>query len=171
MLENGSVSFNDYLLIEKRGGKKVEVILLEKMRSLGALGDKVKVKSGYARNFLIPQGKAVFANKDNIAKFEQRRAELEKAAAEKHARAVARQEKIAALPAIVIQAKAGDEGKLFGSIGTRDIVDALHKAGADIEKREINLPEGTLRTLGEYNISIELESDVLATVKLKIVNE
>lgn len=148
----------------------MEVILLEKMRTLGALGDKVNVKPGYARNFLIPTGKAVYANKANIEKFEQRRAELEKAAAEKHALAVARQEKLSALPAVTIVAKAGDEGKLFGSISTRDIIDALHKLGADVEKREINMPEA-IRNLGEYDINIELESDVVAVVKLKVVNE
>ena len=104
----------------------MEVILLEKMRNLGALGEKVKVKPGFARNFLIPQGKAVYATKDNLAKFEQRRAELEKIAAEKNQQATARQQAINALSVITIAAKAGDEGKLFGSIGTRDIVEAIN---------------------------------------------
>ena len=149
----------------------MEVILLEKMRNLGALGDKVKVKPGFARNYLIPQGKAVYANKLNIAKFEQRRAELEKLAGEKHQEALVRQQKISSLGAVTIQAKAGDEGKLFGSIGTRDISEALHKAGFEIEKREIRLPEGTLRMVGEYEITIELESDVTAIVKVNIVSE
>lgn len=147
----------------------MEVILLEKMRNLGALGDKVNVKAGFARNFLIPTGKAVYATDDNLAKFEKRRAELEKIAAEKLAAATARQEKINALGPITIAAKAGDEGKLFGSIGTRDIADAVTAQGVAIEKREVSLPEGTLRTTGEYSISIELESDVVATVKLVIV--
>lgn len=149
----------------------MEVILLEKMRNLGALGDKVKVKSGFARNYLVPQGKAVYANKLNIAKFEQRRAELEKLAAEKYQQALARQQKMNALPAITIPAKAGDEGKLFGSIGTRDISEALNKAGFEVEKREVRLPEGTLRMVGEYEITVELESDVTAVVKVNIVPE
>ena len=150
----------------------MEVILLEKIRSLGALGDTVKVKPGFARNFLIPQGKAVYANKNNIAKFEQRRAELEKVASEKHGKAIERQQAINALGAIKIVAKAGDEGKLFGSITVRDIVDALHKAGAtDIEKREVRMPEGTLRMIGEYELTIELDSDVTSIIKVNIVSE
>lgn len=149
----------------------MEVILLEKMRNLGALGDKVKVKPGFARNFLIPQGKAVYANKNNIAKFEQRRAELEKLAAEKNQQAITRQQAINALSTITITAKAGDEGKLFGSIGTRDIAEYVTAAGVNVEKREVRLSEGTLRTLGEYEITIELESDVTAIVKVNIVGE
>jgi len=112
----------------------VEVILLEKVRNLGALGDKVKVKPGFARNFLVPQGKAVYATNANLEKFEQRRAELEKIAAEKNKQSVARQQVINALPAVTITAKAGEEGKLFGSIGTRDIADAITAAGAPVEK-------------------------------------
>lgn len=149
----------------------MEVILLEKMRNLGALGDKVRVKSGFARNFLIPQGKAVYATKDNLAKFEKRRAELEKLAGEKHKQALARQEKINAFGSVTISAKAGDEGKLFGSIGTRDIVDALKKAGIEVEKREVRMSEGTLRNVGEYDVTIDLESDVAAHIKLNIVAE
>ena len=126
----------------------MEVILLEKMRNLGALGEKVKVKPGFARNFLIPQGKAVYANKDNVAKFEERRVELEKKAVENHQKALARQQAINALPAVTIAVKAGEEGKLFGSIGTRDLVDALNKVGANVEKREIRLPAGSLRMVG-----------------------
>ncbi len=132
---------------------------------------KVKVKSGYARNFLIPQGKAVYATKDNLAKFEQRRAELEKLAGEKLQQAQTRQQQINALPAITITAKAGDEGKLFGSIGTRDIADELKKAGVAVEKREVRLPEGALRSTGEFEVSIDLESDLTATVKINIVAE
>lgn len=149
----------------------MEVILLEKMRNLGALGDKVKVKSGFARNYLIPQGKAVYATKDNLAKFELRRAELEKLAADKHQQAEARQKAINALGVITISAKAGDEGKLFGSVGTRDIAEAINKAGVEIEKREIQLSEGVLRMVGEYEITIDLESDVTAVVKVNIVGE
>ena len=149
----------------------MEVILLEKMRNLGALGDKVNVKPGFARNFLIPQSKAVYASKDNLVKFEARRAELEKKAAENIALAAQKQAAINALPAITIASKAGDEGKLFGSIGTRDIADAIKKVGADIEKRQVRLPEGPLRMVGEYEITIELEADVTATVKLNVIPE
>jgi large subunit ribosomal protein L9 len=147
----------------------VEVILLEKVRNLGSLGEKVKVKPGFARNYLVPQGKAAYATEEKMAEFEKRRAELEKIAAEKHKQAIDRQQIINALPPIVIHMKAGEDGKLFGSIGTRDIAEALTKAGTEIEKRQINLTEGSLRMVGDYDISIELESDVLATVKLKIV--
>lgn len=149
----------------------MEVILLEKMRNLGALGEKVKVKPGYARNFLIPQGKAAYATKDNLAKFEQRRVELEKIEAEKLKHALERQKSLSALPTITIKAKAGEEGKLFGSIGTRDIAEAITNAGVAVEKSEVRLSEGTLRTLGEYEITIELESDVTAPVKVNIVTE
>lgn len=149
----------------------MEVILLEKMRNLGALGERVKVKSGYARNFLIPQGKAVYATKDNLAEFEQRRVALEKLASEKLQQAMERQKSIEALPVITISAKAGEEGKLFGSVGTRDIAEAINKAGLTVEKREVRLPEGALRLIGEYEVLIELESDVTATVKVNIISE
>lgn len=149
----------------------MEVILLEKMRNLGVLGDKVKVKPGYARNFLVPQGKAVYATQDNLAKFELRRAELEKLADAKIKEAVERQQALTALPVITLVAKAGEEGKLFGSIGTRDIAEAIEKAGVTVEKREISLPEGALRLVGEYDIHIELEGDVSAVVKLNVVGE
>jgi large subunit ribosomal protein L9 len=149
----------------------VEVILLEKIRNLGTLGDKVKVKPGFARNFLIPQGKAVFANSANIEKFEQRRAEFEKLAAEKLDAAAKKQAVINALPAIIITAKVGEEGKLFGSINARDIVDRLKKENVEVEKRDIRLPEGSLRMAGEYEIIIDLEGDITATVKVNIVGE
>ncbi len=154
-----------------RGGKKVEVILLEKMRNLGALGEKVKVKSGFARNYLIPQGKAVYATKENLTKFEQRRTELEKLAIERQEKAIVRQKALQALPTITIAAKAGEEGKLFGSIGTRDIAHAITEAGVEIEKREIRLSEGVLRLVGEYEIAVELEGDITAIVKVKVVSE
>jgi large subunit ribosomal protein L9 len=149
----------------------VEVILLEKMRNLGVLGDKVRVKPGFARNYLIPHSKAVYANKDNLVKFEQRRAELEKLASERHQKAVERQESLNSLPVIPIMAKAGEEGKLFGSIGIRDVVQAIRNTGAVVEKREVRLPMGTLRMIGEYDISIELDSDVTAIIKVNIVPE
>lgn len=149
----------------------MEVILLEKMRNLGALGQTVKVKPGYARNYLIPQGKAVYATAVNLAKFEQRRAELEKLAAERMKQSQVKQQQLAALPQIVIIAKAGEEGKLFGSIGTRDIADAICKAGVEVEKRDVCLAEGTIRQAGEYEITLDLDGDVTATIKLKIAAE
>lgn len=148
----------------------MEIILLEKVRNLGALGDKVNVKPGFARNFLIPQKKAEFATKANVEKFEARRAELEKLADEKVAIANARKEKLEAL-SISIPANAGDEGKLFGSIGTRDIAIAITEAGVPAEKSEVMLPEGTIRTIGDFEICINLHTDVVATVKVAIVAE
>lgn len=149
----------------------MEIILLEKIRNLGGLGDKVKVKPGYGRNYLVPQGKAVYATKDNLAKFEVRRAELEKLEAEHLATAKAKQEKLAALKVITITAKAGEEGKLFGSIGTRDIAEAVSNAGVEIHKSDIHLPMGVLRQVGEYEIEVELHSDVDAVIKISIVPE
>lgn len=148
----------------------MEVILLEKISNLGDLGDKVTVKSGYGRNFLVPQGKAVAATAEKIAEFEQRRAELEKAAAEKLAAAQSRSEAISKLE-IVIAQKAGDEGKLFGSVGTQNIADAITAAGAEVEKHEVRLPEGVIRNIGEYNIDISLHTDVTVTLPVKIVAE
>jgi len=147
----------------------MQVILLDKIGNLGGLGDQVNVKSGYARNFLIPQGKAVMATKSNVEMFEVRRAELEAKVAEQLTAAQARAEKVSALEAVVIASKAGDEGKLFGSIGTRDIADAVSAAGVAVVKSEVRLPEGALRTTGEFEVSIQLHSDVFATVNLSIV--
>ena len=121
----------------------MEVILLENIGNLGDLGDKVNVKAGFGRNFLIPQGKAVPATKANIAEFEARRAELERAAAEALSQAQSRADALAALEVITITAIAGDEGKLFGSIGTRDIADAVAAAGCEIDKAEVRLPDRT----------------------------
>ncbi|TAK76922.1 MAG: 50S ribosomal protein L9 [Gammaproteobacteria bacterium] len=149
----------------------MNVILLEKIRNLGVLGDTVKVKAGYARNYLIPQSKAVYATKANVAKFEERRAELEKAAAERQKQALERQQVINAAPAITLAVKAGEEGKLFGSVGTRDIAEALEKAGIHVEKREVRLSEGTIRMVGDYEVIIDLEGDITATVKLTITGE
>lgn len=149
----------------------MDVILLERVRNLGVLGDTVKVKPGFARNFLIPQGKAVYANTINKAKFEARRAELEKAANEKHQVSLDRQKALNNLGTITLAAKAGDEGKLFGSIGTRDIADAITKAGVEVNKSDVRLPEGTLRMTGEYDITVELDSEITATVKLNITPE
>ncbi len=148
----------------------MEVILLEKVGKLGALGDKVSVKSGYGRNFLVPYGKAVPANAANVAEFEARRADLEKAAAEKLAAAEARAEQLND-KAVTITSKAGDEGKLFGSIGVRDIADAVTAAGVEVSKSEVRLPEGPLRAVGDYDVDVQLHSDVTAVVKLTIVAE
>ncbi|KJS05309.1 MAG: 50S ribosomal protein L9 [Gammaproteobacteria bacterium BRH_c0] len=149
----------------------MEVILLEKVGKLGAIGTKVKVKSGYGRNYLIPTGKAIFATQGNIAAFEQRRAELEQAAAERKAEAEARAAKLATLGTVTIGANAGDEGKLFGSIGTRDIAAALTAAGLEISKSEVKLPEGAIRDLGEFEVDIQLHADVTQAVKVVIVAE
>ena len=149
----------------------MEVILLENIGSLGDLGDKVDVKAGFGRNYLIPHGKAVPATADNIAQFEARRAELEAAAAETLAAAQARAETINGLGLISIAANAGEEGKLFGSIGTRDIADAVTAAGAEIDKSEVRLPEGALRELGEYEIAIQVHGDVTAMVAVAVVPE
>ncbi|WP_321348386.1 50S ribosomal protein L9 [Halopseudomonas oceani] len=146
----------------------MEVILLEKIANLGNLGDKVAVKAGYARNFLLPFGKATPATADNVAAFEARRAELEKLAAEKKAEADARAAQLAELT-VTIAANAGEEGKLFGSIGTRDIADAVTAAGVAIEKSEVRLPDGALRTVGEFDVVVQLHTDVDATVKLVVV--
>ena len=148
----------------------MEVILLEKVTNLGSLGDKVKVKSGYGRNYLLPYGKAVAATEENVKQFETRRAELEKAANEKLSAAQKRAETINGKD-ITIVAKAGDEGKLFGSVGTKDIAESISKLGTEIEKSEIKLPEGALRSVGEYDIDVQLHSDVVASVKVIIVAE
>ena len=145
----------------------MEVILLEKVANLGNLGDKVKVRAGYGRNYLVPQKKAVPASADNIAKFEARRAELEKAAAESLAKATARGEALAKLGAVTISANAGDEGKLFGSVGTGDIADAVSKAGVAVEKREVLLPQA-IHTIGEYTVEIRFHTDVVTPVKVTI---
>lgn len=148
----------------------MEVILLEKVGRLGALGDKVSVKSGYGRNFLIPYGKAVPATASNVEHFEVRRAELEKASAEKLAAAQARADEFTD-KAVTIVAKAGDEGKLFGSIGVRDVADALTAAGLTAAKSEVRLPEGPLRSIGEYEVTVHLHSDINTTVKVIVVAE
>lgn len=149
----------------------MEIILLDKIANLGGLGDKVTVKSGYARNFLFPQGKAVPATKANVEKFEARRAELEAKIAEQHAAAQARADKIAALGEVTIASPAGDEGKLFGSVGTRDIAAAITAAGVEVVKSEVKLPTGTLRETGEFEIDLQVHSDVTTSIKLVIIQE
>jgi large subunit ribosomal protein L9 len=148
----------------------MEVILLEKVHKLGALGDKVNVKPGFGRNYLIPSGKAVSATKDNIAKFDARRAELEKQQQEAVAEATARAEKLNAL-SVSIARKAGEEGKLFGSVGTVDIAEAATAAGVELAKHEIRLPEGPIRSIGEIELDVQLHADVAATIKVNVVAE
>jgi large subunit ribosomal protein L9 len=148
----------------------MEVILLEKIANLGAMGDKVNVKPGYGRNFLIPQGKAAAATAENIAEYEARRAELEKAAAEALAAAEARRDQLVD-KVITIASMAGEEGKLFGSVGTADIAHALTEAGVAVERNDVRLPEGAFRAVGEYDVQIQLHTDVDATIKLLIEAE
>lgn len=151
-------------------GTQMEVILLEKVGKLGGLGDKVNVKSGYGRNYLLPYGKAVAATASNVADFEARRAELEAAAAARVGSAEARAEALNG-KSVTIAVKAGDEGKLFGSVGTRDIADALTAAGVEVAKSEVRLPNGALREIGEYEVDVQLHSEVFATVQVVIVGE
>ena len=149
----------------------MQIILLDKVANLGGLGDNVAVKSGYARNFLFPQGKAVPATKANIEKFEARRAELEAKLADDLTAANDRAAKLAALGEVTIASKAGDEGKLFVSVGTRDIADAITEAGVKVSKAEVKLPTGTLRETGEYEIDVQLHAEVTATVKVVVIAE
>lgn len=149
----------------------MQVILLEKVGRLGNLGDQVNVKPGFGRNFLIPYGKAVPASPENVEKFEQRRAELEKAAAEKLAEAQARAQKLAAIAEITLAANASEEGRLFGSISTREIADALIAAGTEVEKREVLMPNGPIRAIGDYVIDIQLHGDVVQPVTVHVVPE
>jgi large subunit ribosomal protein L9 len=148
----------------------MEVILLQKVANLGSIGDLVKVKSGYGRNFLLPQGKATLATEANKAKFEARRAELEKAANDELAAAQARAAKFAGFK-LSIPAKAGAEGKLFGSIGTSDIAEGATKAGIALERSEVRLPEGPIRMAGEHVVQLQLHADVFADLQLTIVGE
>ncbi len=149
----------------------MEVILLDKVSNLGTLGDKVKVKNGFARNYLIPSGKAKPATPENIAEFEAIRAELERKSSDALAAAESRKGRIEALESLTIKAKAGGEGKLFGSVGTFDIVEAAAAAGVEINKSEVRLPQGNIRELGEHEVDIHLHSDVDAQIKIIIEEE
>ncbi len=149
----------------------MQVILLEKIGKLGALGDEVSVKNGYGRNYLIPQGKAVPATKENREVFEQRRAELEKASAERLAGAEARKAALEALEKVTLVSRAGEEGKLFGSIGSRDLAEAATAAGVELSKSEVRLPEGPLRQVGDYEILVQLHAEVDATLRVSVVAE
>ncbi len=148
----------------------MEVILLEKVQNLGDLGDKVVVRPGYGRNYLIPKGKAVAATQDNVAEFERRRAELEKTQADALATAQQRADSLREVT-VSIARKAGEEGRLFGSVGTADIAEAVTAAGVELHKHEVRLPEGPLRQAGEYDIVLHLHADVDASVKVTVVPE
>ncbi|MBA2656869.1 MAG: 50S ribosomal protein L9 [Tatlockia sp.] len=145
----------------------MEVILLEKIKNLGNLGDKIDVKPGYGRNYLIPQNKAVFATENNILRFEQRRSELEKKAQQSLESAEQRAAKFNDTT-IVISALASDEGKLYGSIGANEIADALNAKSIDVAKREIVMPEGPIHSLGAYEVEIHVHSDVIAKLQIQI---
>ncbi|MGJ8691102.1 MAG: 50S ribosomal protein L9 [Thalassotalea sp.] len=149
----------------------MEVVLLDKIAKLGGLGDKVTVKSGYARNYLLPKGKAVFASKANVEHFESRRADLEKELAAVLASAEARAAKIVELGEVTIASTAGEEGKLFGSIGTKDIADAITAAGVEVTKAEVRMPLGTIREVGESDIAIHLHNDVDTSIKVIVIAE
>jgi large subunit ribosomal protein L9 len=145
----------------------MEIILLEKVDNVGGIGDRVRVKSGYARNYLIPQGKATLATPDNVAKFESRRAELEAKAAAELSAAQARAKKLEGL-VLKIEMQAGAEGKLFGSVGTVDIAEAIGKQGIEVERSEIRLREGPLRAVGEHQIDLHLHADVNVVITVVI---
>ena len=149
----------------------MQVILLDKIAHLGKVGDQVNVKSGYARNFLIPQGKAVMATAANIEHFEARRAELEEKAAQALAAAADRATRLEALGSVTIAAKAGDEGRLFGSIGTRDIAEAITAKGVEVAKSEVRLPNGLIRTLGEHEVTFQFHGEVFSHLNVIIVAE
>jgi large subunit ribosomal protein L9 len=148
----------------------MQVILLQRVVNLGKLGETVEVKAGYGRNFLIPQGKALPANAANIAKFEARRAELEAVEAKELAEARERADNLTDVN-VIMRAKVGDEGKLFGSIGTRDIADALTKSGLPVDRAEVKLPEGSFRQVGEYKVTIQLHHDITADILVTILSE
>lgn len=148
----------------------MEVILLDKVGKLGNVGDRVEVKAGFGRNFLLPSGKAIAATAANIAEFEAKRAELEVAAAAKIGDAEGRAARLTGL-SVTIAANAGDEGKLFGSVGTRDIAEAITAAGVEVTKAEVKLPVGALREVGEYDVDVQLHADVISTVKVIVEAE
>jgi len=148
----------------------MNVILLDRIGNLGGLGDEVSVRPGFARNYLIPQGKAVRATAENRAVFEQRRAELEREANQKLAVAQERAQSLTDMM-ITIVVKAGEEGKLYGSVGTQDIAEAIGSKGVSVEKAEVRLPEGVIREVGEYEIDLQLHAEVTVPIRLSVVAE
>jgi large subunit ribosomal protein L9 len=148
----------------------MEIILLQKVQNLGNIGDRVKVKSGYGRNFLLPKGRATLATAENIAKFESRRAELEKTARQELEAAQARAKAFEGFT-LTVTAKAGGEGKLFGSIGTTDVAEGVKKSGRQIERSEVRMPTGPIRLAGEHIVQLHLHSDVTVDLPVVIVGE
>lgn len=148
----------------------MEIILLEKVANLGALGDRVKVKSGYAHNFLIPKGKATEATATNLARFEARRAELERIAAEALAKAKTRAAQLTEL-IVTLSVKTGSEGRLFGSVGAADIANAVSAAGIELQKHEVRLPAGPIRQIGEYDVDLHMHSEVKTQIRVNIIAE
>ena len=148
----------------------MDVILLEKVRNLGSLGEQVKVKPGFARNFLIPYGKAVSASAENRAKFEARRAELEKAATDALASAKARGEKMSGATVQIVR-KISEEGKLFGSVGIKDICDAMHAAGYELAKAEVHLDRGPIKEVGDHEVSVSLHPEVNLKIIVSVIGE
>jgi large subunit ribosomal protein L9 len=146
----------------------MQVILLEKIRNLGALGDKVKVKPGYGRNFLIPQKKAVFATAENVKTFESKRAEFEKKAAQIYAKAEERGSKLRDIT-LVITAQASDEGKLYGSIGVSELKDAFAAKSVEVSKREIIMTDGAFQSIGQFSVDVQVHSDLVVAVQVEIV--
>jgi large subunit ribosomal protein L9 len=149
----------------------MQIILLEKVRNLGDVGHQVNVKNGYGRNYLIPQGKAVPANKANIEYFKQKRAELEQAEKAKYEKALERADKLKKLDKVVVYARASAEGKLYGSVGPAILSEAIAEAGVTVERREIELPFGPLRYLGDYEVNVVFHSDVQQTVLVEVQTE
>ncbi len=148
----------------------MEIILLEKINDLGLLGDRIKVRPGYARNFLIPKGKATTATPANIARFEARRAELERVAAEQLARSKARAEQLAEL-IVTLSVKTGSEGRLFGSVGAADIANAVSAAGIELQKHEVRLSGGVIRQIGEYDVDLHLHPEVKSQIRVNVIAE
>ena len=148
----------------------MEIILLEKITNLGGLGDRINVKPGYARNFLLPKGKATAATPANLARFEARRAELERVAAELLARAKSRAEQLAEL-IVTLSVKTGSEGRLFGSVGSADIANAVSAAGIELQKHEIRLSTGSIRQIGEYDVDLLLHPEVKTQIRVNIIAE
>lgn len=149
----------------------MQIILLEKVRNLGDVGNQVNVKNGYGRNYLIPQGKAVPANKTNVEYFKQKRHELEQAEKAKYEKALERAEQLKTLDKVVVHARASAEGKLYGSVGPAILSEAISEAGVEVERREVELPVGPIRYLGEYDVNVVFHSDVQQTVRVEVQTE
>lgn len=148
----------------------MELILMEKVTNLGNLGDRVRVRPGYGRNYLLPQGKARPATPENIKYFEERRAELERQAQEARDAAASRLESLQAIT-LTVRAKTGEHGKLFGSVGPADIAEAAEAAGVELSRRELRMPDGPLRQTGEYQVAVQLHTDVEGTVHVVVAGE